>query len=213
MALASTTSATSCAWRSTISAVRFLTCLRSLDVFPLDSYHIQIEHTILRAQTSSPNSIVGPFIHATGSLPSSLLPPRYLHNPLTERSPKAVFALKTPVYGFSLLPASLTLPSPLISFTLFFACYSSPPLTTLWEPSALNVELRRAACTYLLTHARVDRFPSVLFLLSLLVAPPELSSSRSSSSGTGETSERTSKLCWRRSCASRAKIAVSTKTS
>jgi hypothetical protein len=62
----------------------------------------------------------------------------------------------------------LTLPSPLISFTLFFACQSSPPLTTLWEPSALNVELRRAACTYLLTHARVDRCLSPL--LSLLTA-------------------------------------------
>eukprot|EP00602_Paraphysomonas_sp_CaronLab_P003946 CAMPEP_0185018462 /NCGR_PEP_ID=MMETSP1103-20130426/1172_1 /TAXON_ID=36769 /ORGANISM="Paraphysomonas bandaiensis, Strain Caron Lab Isolate" /LENGTH=1414 /DNA_ID=CAMNT_0027548275 /DNA_START=447 /DNA_END=4691 /DNA_ORIENTATION=- len=93
---------------------------------------LEIEHTILRAQSSSPNSIVGPFIH------------------VSERSPKVAFALKKPM--------------PLVTFTLFQAAVSSPPLTTLWDPSSVESELKRAAAAYLHSHARVDSKTRTLLL-------------------------------------------------
>lgn len=103
---------------------------------------------------------------------------------------------------------------PLISFTLFFACYSSPTLTTLWEPSAVSLELRRAACTYLLTHARVDRcVPALLFPSSPWTANPRHFISPKSSNGTGATLGRARRRCWRLSSISSARTVGSIRIS
>ena len=89
---------------------------------------MDIEHCILRAQTASPYSIFGP----VSLKPSSI----------SEKDPKHKLKLKKPF--------------PLISFVLFNATASSPPLTTLWDPSTVKQELRRSTTQYLQEYVEVD---------------------------------------------------------
>eukprot|EP00603_Paraphysomonas_imperforata_P007903 CAMPEP_0114417838 /NCGR_PEP_ID=MMETSP0103-20121206/3177_1 /TAXON_ID=37642 ORGANISM="Paraphysomonas imperforata, Strain PA2" /NCGR_SAMPLE_ID=MMETSP0103 /ASSEMBLY_ACC=CAM_ASM_000201 /LENGTH=1467 /DNA_ID=CAMNT_0001586157 /DNA_START=55 /DNA_END=4455 /DNA_ORIENTATION=- len=90
---------------------------------------LEIEHNILRAQTSSPYSIFGPVSIKTSSF--------------SERDPKFKLTLKKAF--------------PLVSFVLFTASVSSPPLTTLWDPSTVKQEMRRSTAQYLQEHIQVDK--------------------------------------------------------
>ncbi len=55
---------------------------------------------------------------------------------------------------------------PLISFFLFNATVSSPPLGILCDPARLDEELKKYAMTYLQTYVKVDR--SVTHIQSLV---------------------------------------------
>lgn len=90
---------------------------------------LEIEHNILRAQTSSPYSIFGPVSIKTSSF--------------SERDPKHKLLLQKAF--------------PLVSFVLFTASASSPPLTTLWDPSTVKQEMRRSTAQYLQEHIQVDK--------------------------------------------------------
>jgi hypothetical protein len=97
---------------------------------------LDIEHNILRAQTSSPYSIFGPVSIKTSSF--------------SEKDPRFRLALKKAF--------------PLVSFVLFTGSASSPPLTTLWDPATVKQEMRRSTAQYLQEYIQIDKKNKVIMV-------------------------------------------------